>query len=108
MREQIAVMLDHLFDTAGEDVTYTSSGGGDSAVLKALVGSRDDVSEMGHADIAHDVLRFQFRKSDFAAQGLSDPKRGATIAYEGGTFTFSNPPRQDDLGILWLFDAYRG
>jgi hypothetical protein len=99
-------MLDTLFETAGEDVEYTPAGGGSATTLRALVGKRDNSSEMGQADIAQNVLRFEFRKADFVAAGLTAPKRSATIAYEGGTFTFADPPGQDDLGILWQFDAF--
>jgi hypothetical protein len=107
MRDQIAAMLDSLFEHGGADVEYTPFGGNGSVTLPCLVGNRDSVAEMGQADISHDVLRFEFRKADFENAGLSTPTRGATIAYETGTFTFSDPPKQDDLGLLWQFDAYR-
>jgi hypothetical protein len=100
-------MLDTLFEHSGEDVEYTPAGDTETTILRCLIGNRDSVAEMGQADIEQNVLRFEFRKADFVYADLPDPKRGATISYEGGTFTFSDPPKQDDLGILWQFDAYR-
>ena len=104
MSAPFAAMFDALFaDPAfAETVDYDYNDQTIAPSIPALVRIPTTEGDLGEVRIQQDAREFEIRVSDL----LIPPARGHKIVSCQRTYEVQSPPHKDQLGIVWIIDAY--
>ena len=95
-------MIDQLFNDPmlGRDATYWTAGAGQARVVRAMIKSPDNISDIGVARIHRSTLTLEVRSSE-----IPEPAAGDTFDLDGTLYVIQSEPVADRERLVWVLDV---
>ena len=102
IREILQDSVDRLFEIAGEEATYTPTGG--SPVTVTVIPKRpDEILGFGESLVRTGTALFDVRASE-----VSSPAEQDALTFDGTAYVVQSVERRDPRRLIWTLDTREG